>query len=374
MNLLSDLVAIDSVNPSLVSGAAGESAIAGCIADWLARAGIAAALQEVAPGRPNVTARIPGSGGGRTLILNAHIDTVGVAGMDRPFEPRVDGDRLYGRGAYDMKGSLAAIMLAARAFADAGGGRGDLILTAVADEEYASLGSQAVVASMTADGAIVTEPTGLRVCTAHKGFAWIALETAGRAAHGSKPDLGVDAISHMGRILVDLEALGRYLGTRAPHPLLGFGSLHASLIEGGQELSSYPERCRLQVERRTLPGETPASVLSEIQAGLDRRRDADPTFAATADLFVWRDPFEVAGDADVVLAVERAAAAVLGSPPEIYGDTPWMDAALFAAAGIPTVVFGPGGAGAHAATEYSSIDEVIAATEILTAAARAFCA
>jgi acetylornithine deacetylase len=226
---------------------------------------------------------------------------------------------------------------------------------------------------MTADAAIVTEPTGLRLCIAHKGFAWISVQTHGRAAHGSKPDLGVDAIAHMGRVLVDIESLGAELRMGPAHPLLGMGSIHASLIEGGQELSSYPERCRLQIERRTLPGETPESVLAETRERLGRRSAADKTFSASADLLFWRDAFEVRPDEGIVPTVEEAIAAVEGRRPEIYGDTPWMDSALLSSAGIPTVVFGPGGAGAHAIEEYSSLSEVAAAAEILEHVARQFC-
>jgi acetylornithine deacetylase len=230
-----------------------------------------------------------------------------------------------------------------------------------------------VVATIGADGAVVTEPTGLRVCAAHKGFAWIAIETQGRAAHGSKPDLGIDAIAHMGRVLADLEDLGQELARRRPHPLLGTGSLHASLIEGGQELSSYPATCRLQVERRTVPGETRETVLAEVTERLEGRARADQDFRAHAELFFWRDPFEVSTSEPIVGAVAGAGAEVLGAPPEVYGDTPWMDAALLSGAGIPTVVFGPGGTGAHATTEWVSISDVQTCAEILARAAFAFC-
>jgi acetylornithine deacetylase len=372
--LLSDLVAIDSVNPSLVPGAVGEARIAGFVAAWLANAGLEVELAEAAPGRPSVVGRRRGRGGGRTLMLNAHMDTVGVAGMPAPFEPRVEDGRLYGRGAYDMKGSLAAIMLAARMLGT-GELRGDVLVTAVADEEYASLGTQAVVRDHRADGAIVTEPTGVgRVCVAHKGFAWLKVETVGRAAHGSKPDLGVDAIAHMGRVLAGLDGLSGELSRDPGHHLLGPASIHASLIEGGQELSSYPASCRLQIERRTLPGETPDVVRAEIERIVQRCGAADAAFRAQSDLFFWRDPFEVDPEEEIVRILVGAVSAETGIQPLLYGDTPWMDAALLSAAGIPAVVYGPGGGGAHAVEEWSNLDEVATCAEVLARVARQFCA
>jgi acetylornithine deacetylase len=373
VSLLSALVAINSINPSLVPGAPGEREIAEYVAIWLRDAGLQIELVEASPGRPSVVARLPGARNGRSLLLNAHLDTVGMAGMQDGLRPRVEGDRLYGRGAYDMKGSLAAIMLAVRSLARIGGAGGDVIVTAVADEEYASLGTEAVVRRYSADAAIVTEPTGLELCTAHKGFAWIEVETIGKAAHGSKPELGVDAITHMGRVLIDIETLGHDLSERPGHRLLGTGSVHASLIEGGQELSSYPERCRLQLERRTIPGETRDTVRAEIIRLLSRREAEDPRFSAVENVFFWRDPFEVAEDAPIVRVVSDLAAEVLGTPPRIYGDTPWMDAAILSAAGISTVVFGPGGMGAHGVVEYSFISEVVSCAEILARTALSFC-
>ncbi len=373
-SLLMGLVGINSINPSLVAGAAGESGIAEYVASWLRKAGLQVEVQEVRPSRPNVVARVAGTGHGRSLMLNAHLDTVGVAGMNDPFRPRVEGDRLYGRGAYDMKAGLAAIMLAARSVQRAGGAQGDLIVTAVMDEEYASAGTEAVLARHQADGAIVTEPTGLRLCTAHKGFAWLSVSTEGRAAHGSRPDLGMDAIAHMGRVLVHLEALQKQLAQGQAHPLLGTGSLHASLIEGGQELSSYPERCRLQIERRTIPGETPDAVLQEILAELQAQSTNDQSFRAEAELLFWREPFEVDPEAPIAQAVQQAATAITGGRSQVYGDTPWMDAALLSSAGIPTVVFGPGGEGAHAVVEWASISQTATCAEILAQAAMDYCA
>jgi len=368
--LLAQLVAIDSVNPDLVSGGAGEGEIAGFVAGWLERAGLEVELDEVAPGRPNVIAVKRGSGGGRSLMLNAHMDTVGVEGMEHPFEPEILDGRLYGRGAYDMKASLAAIMAAA---AEAGPLSGDLILTAVADEEYASMGTDGVVARMRADAAIVTEPTALDLGVAHKGFVWLEIETKGRAAHGSRSDLGVDAIAKMGSVLVELEAIDRSLHADPTHPLLGSGSLHASLIRGGQELSSYPEHCVVGIERRTIPGETAAFVVREITESVERCHASDPALTASVRPLFARGPFEVGEDETVVQLVRRHAAAVRGTEPAAIGMFGWQDSAILSDAGIPTVVFGPGGEGAHAVVEWSDLAETAQCAEILRAVAEDFC-
>lgn len=369
--LVANLVVINSVNPDLVPGGAGEAEIAGFVADWLRHAGLDVELDEAAPGRVSVVGIARGSGGGRSLMLNAHMDTVGVEGMAQPFEPVVRDGRLYGRGAYDMKGSLAACMLAASRLTGAGV-RGDVIVTAVADEEFASIGCQSVLKRWSADAAIVTEPTALRVCVAHKGFMWLEIETHGRAAHGSRPAEGVDAIVKMGPTLAALGELTDSLAEHT-HPLVGAPSLHASLIEGGQELSSYPERCLLQVERRTTPGETAADVVAEFEALVERSRAADPSLRIELRPGLVREPFEVPHDADVVTTLQRAVAAG-GRDAEVFGDTPWMDGALCQAAGIPTVVFGPGGAGAHAVEEWVELADVAACADVLEATARELCA
>lgn len=371
-DLLRQLVAIDSVNPDLVPGGAGEGQIAAFIAEWLGNAGLEVAIDEPVPGRPSVIGIARGTGGGQSLMLNAHVDTVGVAGMERPHDPSIADDRLYGRGAFDMKGSLAAIMMVGKAAAGRGL-RGDVIITAVADEEYASIGTTGIAGRVTADAAIVTEPTALRVCVAHKGFIWLDIETTGVAAHGSRPDLGVDAIAKMGRILVGVEDLGQRLLDNPTHPLLRSGSLHASLIGGGQELSSYPDRCLLQVERRTIPGETPDLVEEQLLQVVAAAATADPALRATVRRGLVRDPFEVSPDAPIVATLRRHAAAALGHDPEIIGETPWMDSAILSAAGIPTVVFGPGGAGAHAVVEWVDLAQVQQCYEILLATAEEFC-
>lgn len=370
--LLRQLVAINSINPDLVPGGAGEGEIARFIAHWLERAGLEVMVQDVVAGRPNVVGVARGTGGGRSLLLNAHMDTVGVEGMQRPHEPLIEGRRLYGRGSFDMKGGLAAI-LAAGAAARQSHLRGDVIVTAVIDEEYASLGTGALVKHVRADAAIVCEPTELDVCVAHKGFAWFALETEGRAAHGSRPDLGMDAIVKMGNVLVELEALDAGLRAAPGHRLLGTGSLHASLISGGQELSSYPHHCLLQIERRTIPGETRTVVEAEMADLLARVVRADPACKVGVKTLVTRDPFEVAFEAPHVQLVVQHARAVLGREPAEVGSAGWMDSALLSQAGIPTVVFGPGGAGAHAVVEWSDLEQVEQATAVLTMVAREFC-
>ena len=370
--LVADLVAIDSTNPDLVPGAPGEAEIARFVAGWLDRAGVAVALEEAAPGRPNVVGTVRGRGGGRTLMLNAHTDTVGPGGMRDPLSPRVVGDRLHGRGAFDMKGSLAAIMLVAAEAARLGW-RGDLVVTAVCDEEFASVGTQAVAARHRADAAIVTEPTGLDLVVSHKGFVWLAVETAGVAAHGSLPDAGVDAVAKMGPVLSGVAALDRRLRAGAGHPLLGTGSVHASLIRGGQELSSYPASCRLEIERRTVPGEDAALALAEVQAILGGSAANDPAFRATAETLLSRDPFEVAPEAEIVRLLRAAIPPVTGREPALLGQGGWMDSALLAAAGIPAVVFGPAGAGAHADDEWVDLPSVGRAADVLLAVATAFC-
>ncbi len=360
IELTADLVRIDSVNPDLVPGGAGEGEIAGFVASWLEGAGLEVETEEVAPGRFNVVGIARGSGGGRSLLLNAHMDTVGTAGMDAPLEPRLENGRLYGRGAYDMKASLAAIMLAGGRAVNAGL-RGDLLVTAVADEEVGSVGSEAIARRYSADAAIVAEPTEERLAVAHRGFAWIELETRGIAAHGSRPDLGEDAIARMGEVLVRLAALDEELRGCPPHRLLGTGSAHASLIEGGTELSTYPDRCVLQAERRTLPGESEADVAAEAQAllaGLD----------GSARVTFFREPFEVDEGEEIVGLVGRHA-----NEPEIIGVPYWADSALFASAGMPTVVFGPRGEGAHAAVEWVDTASAERCVAVYSAVAAELC-
>jgi acetylornithine deacetylase len=362
ISLLRDLVAIDSVNPSLVPGGAGEGAIAAAIAAHLQRLRIDVTLQEAAPGRPNVIGVLEGRAPGPSLMLCGHIDTVGVDGMRNPFEPHERDGRLFGRGSQDMKGGVAAMIDAARVVAGRGLPRGRLIVAAVVDEEYASIGADALVTQWSADMAVVTEPTDLQIAVGHKGFAWIDVVTHGRAAHGSRPREGRDAIVRMGRVLGRLEALDRELQARPPHPLMGTGSLHASLVSGGRELSSYPDRCTLQYERRTIVGEDGPQAEQEIQDILRALRADDAEFEGDAKLTFLRPPYELPQGHPLPAAL---AASTPNGTPGVVGMSFWTDAAVLGHAGIPTVLFGPGGAGLHSTEEYVNVDDVVACRDAL---------
>jgi acetylornithine deacetylase len=360
--LLRDLIAIDSVNPSLVPGGAGEAAIAAYVVKALRTMRIDAVLQDAAPGRPNVVAVIEGRRRGPSLMLCGHSDTVGVEGMAAPFDPIERDGRMYGRGSQDMKGGVAAILGAAQSIAETGLDAGSVIIAIVADEEYASIGAEALVREWSADAAVVTEPTDLTIGIGHKGFEWVEVTTEGVAAHGSRPEEGVDAIAHMGRVLARLEALQRALSDTR-HPLLGAPSVHASLIAGGRELSSYPDRCTLHLERRVVEGEREGIALEETQRILDALHADDARFRATAKLSFARRPY-----------VTPAGHPLLTTGAPTAAMTFWTDAAILGAAGIPSVVFGPGGAGLHSVEEYVRVEEVHACRDALVALARRFCA
>ena len=372
---LIDLVRIDSVNPSLVPGGAGESQVAAYVADTLKALGMTVTTLEGTPGRPSVIGRLAGSGGGRSLMLNAHLDTVGIDGMVDALAPVIRAGRLHGRGAYDMKGSLAACLAAAKALTDAKATvGGDLVIAAVADEEYASLGTAEVVRHTPVDAAIITEPTELEICIAHKGFVWLEVESIGKAAHGSRFFEGIDANMRMGRFLGRLDRLEQELRARPPHPLVGPPSLHASLLRGGSDLSTYAASCRLGIERRTVPGETEAGVRAEIEALVDETAAADPTFRASMRCLLARNAFEVSPDAAIVLAVREAAARHLGRAPAFIGKPFWMDSAILADAGVETVILGPVGGGAHTADEWVDLDSLADLAAILADVATVYCA
>ena len=376
---LADLVAIDSVNPTLVEGSPGETEIARLTSRHMREAGLEVARYEPEAGRPSVVGRLAGAGDGPALMLNAHYDTVGVEGMEAPFSPSIRDGRLYGRGAYDMKGALAACIEAARLVGGSGTRlAGDVLVAAVADEEYASLGTADLLerrarGELAFDAAIVTEPTSLDLCVAHRGFTWIEITTRGQAAHGSRYREGVDANLRMGRVLHRLEALSEELQSRPGHPLLGPPSMHAALLEGGSGISTYSARCTLQVERRTVPPETRESVEDEVAAMLEDLRAEDPSLEVAWSTFFHREPFETTPEAPIAACVSRAARRVLGRAPEIIGDSPWMDSALTQAAGVDSIVIGPAGAGAHADEEWVDLESCARLAEILAEAVADYC-
>ena len=367
--LAAALVRADSRNPALAHGAAGEAEAARVLAEWLRARGLRVDVHEVAPGRPNVVARAGrGEPGARSLMLNGHLDTVGVDGMTHaPFAAERRGARLYGRGAADMKGGLAARCAAAARAHAADAIAGEVIVATVVDVEMESAGTRALLEQgVRARAAIVGEPTGLAICPAHRGFAWVTVTVRGRAAHGSRYDLGVDAITGAGLLLAELDAYQRdVLARRAEHPLLGRASLHASLIEGGSGVSTYAERCVLTIERRTLPGERAADALAEARDAWSRVRARRPELDATVEPGFAQPASEVAADAPVVRSLGTALAAA-GEPVRIAGMTAWTDAALLNAAGVPAICFGPGDIGlAHAAEEYVDTGEIERATAVL---------
>lgn len=367
LDLIQELVRIPSVNPTLEPERSdGEAAIAEFARAWLEQAGVDAWLEEVAPERPNVVARV-GKGDGPVLVLCGHLDTVSGSGMEiEPFEPAIDGSRVYGRGSYDMKCGVAAAMSAAAALREEDL-RGALMLALVVDEEYSSLGASHFVSNHTADGCILTEPTEGAIVVAHKGFVWAELSTEGVAAHGSRWDEGVSAIGRMGRVIVELERHDREELRGRVHPLVGPASLHCALIDGGSGISTYADECRLKLERRTLPGEHVDEVLAEIAAVAARSGER-----VTVEPILDRAPTDCDRNAAVVRTL-REVLGQSGSDALETGVEYWTDAALFADAGIPAINYGPSGTGAHAAVEWVDIDSVVECASVLAETARRFC-
>lgn len=374
IDLLTSLVPIASVNPDLVPGAGGEGAIADFCARWLAARGVEVHRLESRLGRPSIVGIARGSGDGRSIMLNGHYDTVTLAGYGGdPLAPRIEDGKLFGRGAFDMKGGLAAAM-AVTARAAALDLRGDVLVACVADEEHSSSGTEEVLARFTADAGIVTEPSHLELTLAHKGFVWFDVVIEGRAAHGSRPDLGIDAIAKAGYFLVAVDERGERLRQGKQHPVLGPGTVHASMIRGGEEASSYPSECRITIERRTIPGETGDTVEAELAAMLDGLTSTVPDFRCRLERGLERPPFEADRDHPIVTTLSRHATTILGKTPGVRGEPFWTDCALMQAAGIPVLMFGADGGGAHAATEWTTIESVRALTAILEATVAEFCA
>lgn len=366
------LVSVPSVNPGLDPAGAGEGEVARLAAGWLRSWGFDVELVDAPAGRPNVLARLD-RGAGRSLILNGHLDTVGVDGMVvDPFDPVIRDGRLLGRGSADMKGGVAAA-LAAAWDASAAGFRGTLIVALTADEEMEGAGARRLVEEgLRADGAIVCEPTSLAVMPAHKGFTWMTLTFRGRAAHGSRPDRGVDAIRHAGLVLSRLGDVEATLSGREPHPLLGFGSVHAGTIEGGTAPSVYPDACTLTLERRTLPGESGEAFRGEIDDVIGRLRSDAPELDVSTEITLHRDGSELPADHELVGAMAAAAGAA-GVEPSTLGMTAWVEAVTFNEGGTPALCFGPGSiSAAHSADESVAVAEIDAAHRTLTALVERF--
>jgi len=367
IELTRDLVRIDSRNPSLAPDAPGEGACAHALRGVLDAWGFSTELVNETEGRMSVLARI-GGGTGRSVILNGHIDTVQTDGMTHaPWGAELSEGRIWGRGACDMKGGVAA-MCAAAARANAGGLLGgEVIITAVADEEFSSIGTRDMLArGIRADAAVITEPTRMTVAPAHRGFVWFTITVRGKAAHGSRYDIGIDAIRHAGILLSELDLLEERELVNVTHPLLGHASLHASLIEGGIAMSTYPDKCVVRIERRTLPGETAAVALAQVKAACNAVRARRPAFDVTVGIDSERGPSDVPADAPVVTALLDATAAT-GERASLDGMSYWSDAALFNEAGIPAVCYGPGDiALAHGPVEWVPVSEITRATDVLT--------
>lgn len=367
------LIAVDSRNPSLVPGGPGEGDVARLLAGVLESWGFRVELQEAAPGRPNVVARI-GHAGPRSLMFNGHLDVVGVEGMTHaPFDATERDGRLYGRGSSDMKSGVAA-MCAAAALAAPSLTGGELIVAAVVDEEFASRGTRALVErGVRADAAIVTEPTQLAIMPAHRGFVWIDLSFHGRAAHGSRYDVGVDAIRLAGLVLAELDAFDRTELAARRHALLGHASLHASLVSGGTGMSTYPARCELKIERRTLPGETPAQVTAEIEAACTRVRARRPELRVDVAMTLAQNASDVDPNAPIVRALADALDHQALAP-RVEGMSAWTDAAVLNDAGIPAICFGPGDISlAHGPEEYVEVEQIQQAAAVLERLAGRWC-
>ncbi len=368
-DLLAELVAADSTNPDLEPGGVGEAAVAAILAARMAAIGLEVDVWDAAPGRPNVVGRLRGTGGGRSLMFCGHTDVVGAA--PEAFVPSVRGGRMHGRGTCDMKAGIAAAVAAAERLA-ADRPAGDVLLAWVIDEEWQSVGAEALIGRYAADAAVLPEQTDLDVVFAHGGFAWYDVTSRGLDAAGGRPELGRDAIALAGPLLDGIAALDRDLAALETEQW-GRPSVHASTIRGGQNYPSYPLECVVGVERCLMPGESVADSLAEMQRLLDRARSADARFEGDCLTVVAREPVLLDRDEPVVQATVAAAAAVLGHAPVVRSDYGWMDSGILVEAGIPCVVLGPVGDGLHTADEWVDLESVAACATVYEALARSFC-
>lgn len=369
---LQDLVRINSVNPFLEPSGKGEREIGTHIHNCLLGFGFSSEVMNLGNSQVNVIGRWRGTGRGKTLAINAHMDTVGVEGMKEPFAGRIEGNKLFGRGAYDMKGSIAAMLGVAKQFSvDKPNISGDLILTFVADEEYESIGTQELLKNFKADACIVTEPTDLKICLGHRGFGVYEIKTFGKVAHGGLHREGVDANMMMGKVLHALGKLSAELPKAKINPLCGEASLHVPIIKGGQSLFIYAGECKMNVERRMIPGESQQEVYAELQTILDQISEEDQVFNASLKNLIWRNPYEIKADATIVKSLQRQMHD--NSASDFIGHTWWEDSGLFGEAGIETVIIGPRGGGIHQPIEWVELDSVIELSKILYNTTLDFC-
>jgi acetylornithine deacetylase len=366
--LLGALVACDSTNPGLVAGGAGEAAVAALIVQELALAGLEVELSDALPGRPNVVGRLRGTGGGPVLMLCGHTDV--VAAPASLFTPRVRDGRMFGRGTSDMKGGLAAALLAARALA-ADPPAGDLVVAAVADEEWRSAGAEALLRTTRADAAIVLETTGLDIVTEHGGFAWFELESTGSEAAGDDTENGRDAIAYLGAALSEIAALDRRLA-RGPAEPYGRPSVHVGTVAGGAQLSAWPGRAVAAVERCLTARERPDDVRAELADVATRARAREPELELELRELLMRPGTTLAASHPIVTALAQAFRGVAGRAPLLRGDMGWMDSGVLSEGGIPSIVFGPIGGGEHTDQEWVELASIALCADVLVAAARSF--
>ena len=368
------LIRIDSRNPSLCSDGPGEIKCVKYIAELFKKLGIDYKIHRLSSKHLNIVAKIKGKGNGKNLLLNAHMDTVGTEGMNNPFSGNIIDGRIFGRGSHDMKGSLAAIISVVKTIVDNKIELdGDLIIAAVADEEYASVGTADLIENYNVDAAIVTEPTNFSLVTSHRGFIWYEVETIGKAAHGSKYDIGIDANMHMGRFLAELDKLEQKLRKQKPAPLVGLPSLHASIINGGSEISTYSAKCNLKIERRTVPGEKETDITEEFQNIIDRLSAEDINFKATVKPFFQRPQFNTSFNTEIVKTAEVVLKKHFDKKCIFDGAPYWTDAALLSEAGINTIILGPIGDGLHTEKEWVDINSLVDLTAVLSNIALTFC-
>src|SRR5579859_71106 len=375
VELLSALVRIESVTPWLIPTGSGEPKVAAFIADWLEGTGAEVQVIEVEPGRPNVLARLRGTGGGPALCLNAHSDTVGYEGWpDEALVPRIDGDRMYGLGAADDKSGCVAAMLTLASLAESGARlRGDLVVACVADEEGISIGSEHLARQGGIDAALVIEPQQTHeLVVEHQGFGWIDVIARGVAAHGCEPDVGVDAIVHLAEVITRLHRLDQTVFQRQPSLLNGRTVFHAGTITGGTDYATYPNYAKVGIEIGTQPGERLSDRVAEIEAIFAEVGQAERGFSGEAVIRLEREPFVARGHEALQDVVVKAMSAVLGREPKVTGMNGWTDAALMQAAGIPTLMLGSTGGNYHTAGEWASISELLKLCDILERVAREY--